>query len=199
MRLLETNQLQFSTADLAFAWLTWVTAKKLVPIWKEHGFEEYKFDEECCNNPFIMLEETENVLLGKHTPSEAFCTLNVVFHQDLATLEMDFTEKMCYAIVCAYESLELTLFGRNSLQKTDMFETADEAVNKRNLDFARLAVKAYTSIDDNEPGVWGDTTFSDVPYKPLVYLVEKRLEFWEWWLTEAIPQAWQLAQETPKL
>lgn len=25
--------------------------------------------------------------------------------------------------------------------------------------------------------------------------LEERIEFWEWWLTEAIPQAWELAEK----
>jgi hypothetical protein len=28
------------------------------------------------------------------------------------------------------------------------------------------------------------------------YSLQKRLEFWEWWLTEAIPEAWELAQQS---
>ncbi|HEX2911170.1 MAG TPA: hypothetical protein VH186_10210 [Chloroflexia bacterium] len=32
-------------------------------------------------------------------------------------------------------------------------------------------------------------------YKPFRCVPLKTLEFWEWWLTEAIPQAWDLAQE----
>ena len=32
-------------------------------------------------------------------------------------------------------------------------------------------------------------------YKPFLYSPQKTLEFWEWWLSEAIPQAWELAQQ----
>ncbi len=34
-------------------------------------------------------------------------------------------------------------------------------------------------------------TFKEIIFDPI-----KRLEFWEWWLTEAIPQAWEMAEQT---
>jgi hypothetical protein len=35
----------------------------------------------------------------------------------------------------------------------------------------------------------------DPPYE-IEFDDRKRLEFWEWWLTEAIPQAWDLGQDS---
>lgn len=55
-------------------------------------------------------------------------------------------------------------------------------------DFVTAAVKAYTAIDRNPLGeykLWPDE-----------FDAKKRLEFWEWWLTEAIPQAWELAKQS---
>ncbi len=31
--------------------------------------------------------------------------------------------------------------------------------------------------------------------KEWIFDFEKRLEFWEWWLTEAVPAAWKMAEE----
>lgn len=56
------------------------------------------------------------------------------------------------------------------------------------LDFAAEAVKAYSAIDPNPPG-----KHSYPRRLPIVFDKDKRLEFWEWWLTEAISQAWKLA------
>ena len=33
-------------------------------------------------------------------------------------------------------------------------------------------------------------------FKQLIFDPIKRLEFWEWWLTEAVPQAWEIAEQT---
>jgi hypothetical protein len=62
------------------------------------------------------------------------------------------------------------------------------------LDFATNAVNAQSAIDNNPPGMW--TTDISEGILPIEFDLQKRLGFWEWWLTEAIPQAWQLAQET---
>ncbi len=32
-------------------------------------------------------------------------------------------------------------------------------------------------------------------FKPITFSPQKELEFWEWWLTEAIPQAWEFAEK----
>jgi hypothetical protein len=193
---IKADQITFSIADLAFSWLTVVTAKKLSSIWEQHGFDKNETNSYDSYNPFLMIQEVEKILTRKINVSEGFRILNSQFYDNLTIVEMNFTEKMNYAIFSAYEALRVTLLGREELQRSDYFETADEEVNTHNHDFARLAVKAYTAVDDNEPGAWGDSTFSNVSYKPLKYPIKTRLEFWEWWLTEAIPQAWQLAQET---
>jgi hypothetical protein len=52
-------------------------------------------------------------------------------------------------------------------------------------DAASSAATAYAGRIDG-----GDGYLIDSPSHP-----EKRREFWEWWLTEAIPQAWELAAE----
>ena len=71
---------------------------------------------------------------------------------------------------------------------------------------------AYTIEDENSPGVW--FYFEDEEgirwrnikghqffeahlqyYKPTQKNPAKAIKFWEWWLTEAIPQAWAMVEE----
>lgn len=61
-------------------------------------------------------------------------------------------------------------------------------------DAVENAEKAYTVIDENEPGA----VERDEIIIPLEFDLQKRLEFWEWWLSEAIPQAWKVANKTFK-
>jgi hypothetical protein len=49
----------------------------------------------------------------------------------------------------------------------------------------------YWSVTDDF-----EQTIESQNYKPLEFDSIKRLEFWEWWLTEAIPQAWELAEKS---
>jgi len=61
-------------------------------------------------------------------------------------------------------------------------------------DAAQSAVVAYSIVDDSEPGDWR-THFRKTRNKEWIFDFEKRLEFWEWWLTEAVPAAWRMAEE----
>jgi hypothetical protein len=57
-------------------------------------------------------------------------------------------------------------------------------------DFASEAVKAYScSLSDQTISFTKDVTFDE----------NLRREFWHWWLTQAIPQAWHLAEQFSRL
>jgi hypothetical protein len=62
----------------------------------------------------------------------------------------------------------------------------------KDYEMVESALEAYTVIDLN---IEGEGNLEEPPV-PLEYDLNKRLEFWEWWLTEAIPQAWELANKT---
>ncbi|HEX2910496.1 MAG TPA: hypothetical protein VH186_06775 [Chloroflexia bacterium] len=60
---------------------------------------------------------------------------------------------------------------------------------------ATPAVLAYSGFDLGF-SLTEDTEDMVSPENIDTFEPEKRLEFWKWWLTEAIPQAWELAQQS---
>ncbi len=56
------------------------------------------------------------------------------------------------------------------------------------LDFAQEAALAFSALPDPVVRDWEEAESAPVAFDP-----RKRLEFWEWWLTCAIPRAWEMA------
>jgi hypothetical protein len=60
------------------------------------------------------------------------------------------------------------------------------------IDFASIAMASYSFKESEKTDLIDKRQINDLEnFDP-----QKRLEFWEWWLTEAIPQAWELAQQS---
>jgi hypothetical protein len=165
-----------------------LTAEKVLPQWDLVWEQTPFFDHFCTAEELI---ETSKQLLRK----------SISFREALAIL-IDFntgqniyawvTYEVDYAFNAAYYALELLVVGT-----TTLLEPFDEGkVDESGSDFAEKAVRAYTAVDCNDPGKWFEC-FGPNPENvtPIVFNWERRLEFWEWWLSEAIPQAWQLTQE----
>jgi len=176
---LKTDALFLSEADRAVAWLSIITASKLDAVWKQASFDIDNTNTHYSYNPYVILKEAKKFLTGKQTASKAFSNLTVNFDQAVGGL--DVSAKLLCAIYTSYNALEITLLGTDILLFEAQKNNFDDAADAITSDFAEMAVKAYTTINED---------------KPLIYDSQKRLEFWEWWLTEAIPQAWELAQET---
>ncbi|MBN9390848.1 MAG: hypothetical protein J0I20_22655 [Chloroflexi bacterium] len=74
------------------------------------------------------------------------------------------------------------------------------------VDCASMAVCAYSGISFDWDIVDDEVNEGINDFQKVLNLVnttfapefipEKRLEFWKWWLKEAIPQAWELAQQS---
>lgn len=194
------KRLHLSTADLTFGWLAIITSRKVLPIWLEaypdenedNKKDQYDF---LGNKPTEMLKAAEGVLRGTVDADEAFGQVCGKFYDGLGALEYTTTEKVYCACAASYDTLEVILDGIDGLRlEGTRFAITDEEIRYGQRDFAAMAVRAYISIDKNEPGVWSKGKYKCTSsYDPLTLDCEKRLEFWEWWLTDAIPQAWELA------
>lgn len=164
----------FTIADFALSWLAILTAKKVAFICKR---ESALFEADIGE-----AEEVKEILRA----AEGYLNRRITFEEADNVLQeywYFFRPHLTYDILCAWRSsmhtLDFILYGgkyRNARPGFDNFVTD--------------AVEAYTVIDHNMPGE-GD---EPEPPIPLEYHIGKRLRFWEWWLTEAIPQAWELAQ-----
>jgi hypothetical protein len=169
--------LELSQANRALSWLAILTVKQILPIVHVSELKDvYKNKLYSCD-PQKMLETAEAVLLGKKDANVAYADLCNKFYFGLAGVESRISEVTSYAIHAAYDALETTLLG------------IDES-NLISRDFVEKSLIVYTAINDRKTGV----SLSVEKYNPLVLSLERKLEFWEWWLTEAIPQAWDLAQ-----
>ncbi len=126
-----------------------------------------------------ILEVAESLLQNKMSFEEAYLRVSS-FSTGRNTYTKTFYDVHC-SFEAAYLALELIIHGtgKRDAEPNDPFGVGNDY-------FIECAVKAYTSIDKNPIGTWYDGI-------PIEYNLQKRLEFWEWWLTQAIPQAWELA------
>ncbi|OJW00800.1 MAG: hypothetical protein BGO39_20400 [Chloroflexi bacterium 54-19] len=164
----------FTKADFVLCWLAFLTAKKVSFICKRKSvFSEWDDTSEA--------EEVKNILRAV----QAYLNKRMTFDEANNVLQEHwffYRPDITYDVLCAWRAsmnvLEITLFGKDYyVELVPGFDT-----------FTIQAVEAYTVIDYNLPGE-GD---EDEPPIPLDYDISKRLRFWEWWLIEAIPQAWEL-------
>lgn len=189
------DELNLSLADKAFGWLAILTAQKVLPIWLQTVDLEEPESDGNGDNPAQMLEVAAGVLTKTVEANEAFKQLCGRFYDGIGILEQTTAEKVYCACAAAYDALEVTLMGIEGLGFwANKIPIKDEEISYGQRDFAAMAVRAYISTDKNKPGVWWNkySRFRS-NYQPLRFDPEKRLKFWEWWLTEAIPQAWEKA------
>ncbi len=101
----------------------------------------------------------------------------------------EFTEE-AYNISRLYStavlSLNIIIYGARKPDRYSLI--TPENWKAISMDYASEAANAISAIPNPTFRDWQN---SDIP---ISFDKKKRLEFWEWWLTEAIPQAWDLAQ-----
>lgn len=166
-------------ARIWFTRLEILTAKRVLPIWQEA----------LPNNqlPEQILDLAEQVLNGSldfeiARNASALDELYQLLGGDLEDEVPATVEFAGEAAYCAFVNIRHQPF-QNLL--VDEKLTDDKFYSQLGGDAASSAVKAFAGVLMD--GYW--VKKSDP---------QKRLEFWEWWLTEAIPQAWDLAQSSYK-
>lgn len=173
-----------SFADQVLGWLAVTTARKVLPVWEQFGIPNDAHDEVFSFDPLQMLGLAENLLLRMVDTSQAKIDLCNRFHMGMAGLDTRINKNAYCAVAAAYSALQISFDGL-------------EGLNLLSSDFERAAVVAYATIDENEIGGWSRVGYWHIEpqegYKPVSVDSQKELEFWEWWLTEAISQAWELA------
>jgi hypothetical protein len=194
----QSKYLILSPADKTVAWLGILCARKVLPIWEEIASQPLKeCGEQESYNPVEMLETAEQVLNGEIDEYEAqHVRLAHRFYYGTLGLENVTTAEVFHVINAAYKALGATIIGWNQTELYIWGVAKPSVVN----DFVVPAVRAYSWKDLNPPGVWAKLAFNhndpSVNYQPLKNDLNKRLDFWQWWLTEAIPQAWELGHQS---
>jgi len=187
-------------------WLALLTAKLVLPIW-----EKEKPDDKL---PRTLLQVAENFLLNNISLEEIDKDYNLksivagglYVNWDIST-EADYSLD---AIVTALAEILGIVLNSEQTQRQIEWEIEqgfpDEMMIRLYVDTALVTVCAYSGIsfdwdalnikqlnaisDSEEIIAYVKTSFNP-NFNPT-----KRLEFWEWWLTKAIPQAWELAQQS---
>lgn len=191
--------LVLTPAACVLGWLAILTARKVLPFWDPSNLPlEARNDIYSCG-PYEMLEVAEKALLRKITADEAKDDLLGKFYYGLSGKEHFLTDRALNANGAAngaaYDALETVVYGLESFEKVSD-------------DFASYAMKAAALLNSPRkdstlnPEFFGlevDVVFN-ADFKgslflkePEIYSSEKALDFWEWWLSEAIPRAWELA------
>jgi hypothetical protein len=180
----KTRLQTYSKADHVLNWLAILTVEHVLFIWEDWDWKLYIFSNRPKRNARKIINTAKRVL-NKTIPFkkafDLFCEdFNLGLNVDKGVPYHVYSvyEAAYYAFdfIVTYDNSYWVKFGVTN-------DNYDEAEYSQ--DFVMSSIKAYTSIDPNPPG----------EYKlwPLKFDLEKRLEFWVWWLNEAIPQAWELA------
>lgn len=172
--------------DQVLGWLAVITVKKVLYVW-ERVKEQVDADPNLLTTPQEIIETCEKLLsnsINIDSVRDNYSDYNTGLGiQHIVTFDVANSYK------AAYGALELIMFGSRIVNPS--FKSNNGEVYDSNADFAERAIAAYASIDPNPPGDFWDAGISSLSFDLL-----RRLEFWQWWLTEAIPQAWELASQS---
>ncbi len=181
-------------------WLAVLSAKFVLPSW-EREMPNWDLAQKTIElAQKVLLEE----LNAKEMPKKSTITSLIA---NLAGIECG--RQADYAMEAAITALAevrgINLFKRiSSLQIKQGIP--DEMISSLYVDTMSAAVCAYSGVSfDWKSLPYGNA--NDPVYMPKLiahvrntfdpkFDPNKRLEFWEWWLTEAIPHAWELAQQS---
>ncbi len=205
-QVMQNELLNLTNADYVLSWLAILTANKVLPVWDQVKNQLDK------DKPVITAQEVlqvaKDILQKKITFDEA------EEEQDKSYWEGErLARKVTYNVDCAFSAACSTLdFILRGLPRRMYRSVEGEGGDF----FVTNALEAYTAIDLNTPGTLMGTVsdffaqnlnrvqgLENLPKEhqtsddilKIEYSLQKRLEFWEWWLTEAIPEAWELAQQ----
>jgi hypothetical protein len=167
-------------ANRARGYVAILTAEHVLPIWKAHLPNE--------TTPDQVLVLAHEILMGNANIDEVYDFAdharymlgNAVDNMDLDlgeySFQADFAGKtthnaLRYLIHLYCFTRKISLYGYRELEPEDLNDPWAETMI--------TAVQAYAGIDQDEYGEWSGK------FDPV-----KCQTFWQWWLTEAIPAAW---------
>jgi hypothetical protein len=172
------GKIAFTDADKVRANLGFLTVEHVLPVWDAF----FKGDKEAS---FVqqMLDLSKKLVQGKVSSLQAHLEINDGFYSD-----------MNIGLACPYPVYSVADAAYELLSSLAYREM--ESLNKRfpHNDFAVRACDAVSAIDRNEPGAWGRANKEGV--QKIEYDLTERYNFWKWWLTDAVPKAWNIIHET---
>lgn len=189
--LLEFENLTF--ADKVINWLGIITAGFVSPMWDGLSLNIQSWEmEEAAVLPKDILEVAKGLMEHKLTFEKAILDYHEIYYYSSSRFE----KLIHYNTYCVYQAAESALLQVLFGKDVEREQTDSRSRNILHLggDFVRKTEIAYSLVDTNTPGFWQAFFYRMEPVNGFVINLQKRLEFWEWWLNEAIPQAWETAQ-----
>ncbi|MBL8153879.1 MAG: hypothetical protein JNM70_06810 [Anaerolineae bacterium] len=190
----------------ALAYLEILTARHILPLWQE---DKLFYPWRDLPQPAQLIRTCEDRLRG--LLSSFFSPDAEKLAAEVVMLTGEDERSPCYPTWCVFEAA-VSLFFRADFNPDE--ETTDHDLRENpaaKKDVAHLALLAYAGrilspISDREKlkAIWEHWYYETEQDTPLPWTLsldpEACLDFWAWWLDEAIPRAWQLAeyyQSTP--
>lgn len=182
-----------------YGWLDMFTAKRVSPIWEQALPGD--------NFVFRMLDVAEGLLTGKLSYKETEEERNFFYYASGSEMyNENISNRPRAAKEAAYIALKTVCgvvpFGNFDIEQIERGFPDEIIIELGETDVAAPAVLAYSGFDtdfDYDEGEGDNNNFIDSNPNMNVsskFDPDKRREFWEWWLKEAIPQAWELAQQS---
>jgi hypothetical protein len=204
-----------------YGWLALITAEKVLPIWEDlmpddeepNAAENAPIYERITtfDLPFTMLDIAEDLLLEKITAKDVAEELELFYNWTGNFGEYQEEEPVpgravavvdtCYAALMA--AFPIRPFEEISPRQIEE-GLPDEISSDWRADVASAAVLAYSGLAYDDDVIIGADLVNngEGAMKALMatthpnFQPEKRREFWEWWLNEALPEAWLEANAT---
>lgn len=189
--LLTTGKLVSTPGLMRYCNLQYLTAKYVLPVW-DKGTNGMMFSGEI--DPMgQILETVKGLLESKVDPIKANELYIGDYYYELDTATWNASYGGWLALSAAYKALGNVLGTPPFYRVSDfVLKDVDEYKIPFSNDSAFDAVGAYSVMDDDPPEVWIKMHFLNTEFK---FEKQKRLKFWEWWLTEAVPAAWNSVDE----
>lgn len=195
----EGKMLQVPFAQRVYGSLALISAKHVLPVWEDAIPAMLRFEDDFpIEQPFELLECCENVLeLQPGSIGNALMLLGY-YHGWLGVVASEQRDGIVsrsaeFAAKTIETALEAIL-GTRPFQD-GINATSSNEVPTMSDDIAALACAAYCTIPISTA-----ITQATIPWKYVSDSqidLQKRREFWEWWLIEAIPAAWEQAALYP--
>lgn len=183
--------------------LGFITVKSLFPTWKREfdlflATTGWPDDEGARRFPETLLNTAKMALEGKsdaeidaiNAVENEFVGNADYWHYMLGNIREEFVHSHYMVLKAAYDVYTATwgLVPLKLPRNVSNFATIEDSDIDRldKHDFAYHACEAVSTYDPNPPGY----VFENLKPLPIEYDIQKSLEFWQWWLFEAVPQAW---------
>jgi hypothetical protein len=179
-----------------------LTVRHVLPLWQE---EKLSYPRDDLPRPSHLVKRYEDWVRGL-LPFNSYIDPDIEgLAIEMVNLTGEDVHSPRYPIWCVFEAA-VGLFFRTTLNPDENITDDDLRNNPAGKkDVAHLALIAYagrlqSQISDHEKlkTIWEHWYYETEQDTPLPWTLtldpQASLEFWEWWLQEAIPRAWQLAE-----